>query len=247
MKNRPEESATSSDDPDFVSLSLVGLAQSGDSAAREEIFARLWPLSYRVARRMAGSDEDALDVVQDAFVKALLNLGQFDNRSTFRTWLLRIVTNTALDQLRSRQRKNRLFRLINWSASDEHGHPEPEITDDPSRGLHQNDLRIELDRAMGSLSHATRSAFVLYAEAGMTYQEVSETLGIPIGTVMSRIHAARQKLQVSLQDLYNSESSTQQDSQEPVQIRFRADGDSSRQIQIAFFAMIGPLLQRVIS
>jgi hypothetical protein len=70
--------------------------------------------------------------------------------------------------------------------------------------MEQKDLRQEIDSALAQLSETTRGAFVLYAEAEMTYQEVADTLAVPIGTVMSRIHSARKKLQVVAKDLDNT-------------------------------------------
>ena len=178
----------------------VRLAQAGDLVAREAIFASAWPICYRVARRMTGSDDDALDVVQDAFVKALIHLHGFDHRSAFRTWLLRIVSNCATDHLRKHRRRNLLFSLSAWATVDRNGPAEPSQLADPAKPLEQQDLRQEIDQALGSLSETTRSAFVLYAEAGMSYQEVADTLAVPIGTVMSRIHSARKKLQSTVRE-----------------------------------------------
>ena len=70
--------------------------------------------------------------------------------------------------------------------------------DDPARRLHQQDLRIAFDQALDRLSHTIRSTFVLFAELGLSYKEIAETQDVPIGTVMSRIHAAREKLQAEL-------------------------------------------------
>ncbi len=70
--------------------------------------------------------------------------------------------------------------------------------DDPAQRLHQQDLRIALDHALNHLSHTIRSTFVLFAELGLSYREIAETQNVPIGTVMSRIHAAREKLQAEL-------------------------------------------------
>src|SRR5262249_45532113 len=69
---------------------------------------------------------------------------------------------------------------------------------DPALRLHQEDLRVALDRALQQLSNTIRTTFVLFAELGLSYREIAETQDIPIGTVMSRIHAAREKLQVEL-------------------------------------------------
>lgn len=178
----------------------VRLAQAGNAAAREAIFAATWPVCYRVARRMTSSDDDARDVVQDAFVKALTHLERFDHRSAFRTWLLRIVSNCATDHLRRHRRRNVLFSLTSWATVDRNGSAEPSQLSDPSKPLEQKDLRQEIDKALNALSETTRGAFVLYAEAGMTYQEVADTLSVPIGTVMSRIHSARKKLQTCMRE-----------------------------------------------
>ncbi|RLT09168.1 MAG: RNA polymerase sigma factor [Planctomycetota bacterium] len=188
----------------IVDAEQVRRAQAGDRDAREAIFANNWPICVRVARRMTGSDEDAGDVVQDAFVKALNNLERFDHRSTFRTWLLRIVTNCATDHLRRNRRRSQLFKMTGWTIGERQSTPEPSQIIDPGKSLEQRDLRQEIDSALAQLSETTRGAFVLYAEAEMTYQEVADTLSVPIGTIMSRIHSARKKLQVVAKDLDNT-------------------------------------------
>jgi RNA polymerase sigma-70 factor (ECF subfamily) len=172
----------------------VRLAQNGDSHASESIFAELWPICLRVARRMTGSDPDAEDAVQEAYVKALTNLHRFDHRCAFRTWILRIVTNCATDQLRRRRRKQILVDFSSWLTGVQRDSAEPSQFEDPSAPMLNAELRVRLDEALGQLSETTRGAFVLYAEAGMTYQEVADTLEVPLGTVMSRIHSARKKL-----------------------------------------------------
>lgn len=180
--------------PGAIVEDLVRKAQDGDSKASEAIFADHWPVCLRVARRMTGSEPDAEDVVQEAYIKALRNLHRFDHRCAFRTWLLRIVTNAAMDHMRRRRRKLVLLDLTSWLAGSSRESIEPSMEIDPSLPMQNEELRVRLDRALGELSQATRGAFVLYAEAGLTYQEVAETLEVPIGTVMSRIHGARKKL-----------------------------------------------------
>src|SRR3954464_1842613 len=86
--------------------SLVQLARGGDRSAREELFRRHYGVSYRVAYRLLGHEQDALDAVQEAFLKAITHLDDFDGRSGFRTWLLVIVTNAALDAGRRRGRRS---------------------------------------------------------------------------------------------------------------------------------------------
>jgi RNA polymerase sigma-70 factor, ECF subfamily len=173
---------------------LVRLARAGDDSAREELFSRYRSDAYRYAYRQLGHEQDALDVVQESMLKAFSGLGDFDGRSGFRTWLLRIVINTSFDWGRRRKRRP-------TGRGGEDGDMacyEAETKDDPARGLHQQDLRIALDHALDHLSSTIRSTFVLFAEVGLSYREIAEIQDVPIGTVMSRIHAAREKLQAVL-------------------------------------------------
>jgi RNA polymerase sigma-70 factor (ECF subfamily) len=171
---------------------LVRRARAGQNSAREELFHRHRGESYRYAYRLLGHEQDALDVVQEAMLKAFSALADFDGRSGFRTWLLRIVTNTAYDWGRRRKR-----RPIG-RGGDEATNYEPASEEDPSRRIHQQELRRELDQALNRLSSTLRETFILFAEIGLSYKEIAETQGVPIGTVMSRIHAAREKLQAGL-------------------------------------------------
>ncbi|WP_250846986.1 RNA polymerase sigma factor [Aquisphaera insulae] len=172
---------------------LVERARGRDRSACEELFQRFRMDAYRVAYRLLGNEQDALDAVQDAFIKAFLALGDFDGRSGFRYWFLRIAANAALDLGRKRKRRPGL------SLGDgKTGLPEPAEYEDPARGLHRQDLRRALDAALNALSPKIRTTFILFAELGMSYKDIAETQGIAIGTVMSRINAARTKLQQSL-------------------------------------------------
>jgi RNA polymerase sigma-70 factor (ECF subfamily) len=172
---------------------LVRRARERDASAREELFQRYRSDAYRVAFRLLGHEQDALDVVQEALIKAFSGLDDFDGRCGFRYWLLRIVANAAFDWGRRRKRRPVL------NLSDDSAHRlEPVSDDDPSRRLHQQDLRRALDQALNRLSPKIRTTFILFAELGLSYKEIAETQGVPIGTVMSRINAARTKLQEEL-------------------------------------------------
>jgi RNA polymerase sigma-70 factor, ECF subfamily len=173
---------------------LVRRARDGDGAACAELFCRHRGESYRLAYRHLGHEQDALDVVQEAMIKAFSALGDFDGRSGFRTWLLKIVLNTALDW--GRRRKRRFTHAIGDGGPNTGR--EPTVEPDPARRLYQQDLRLALDGALGRLSPTLRETFVLFAELGMSYKEIAEFQDVPIGTVMSRIHSARGKLQADL-------------------------------------------------
>jgi RNA polymerase sigma-70 factor (ECF subfamily) len=174
---------------------LVEQARSGDAPAREELFRRHFGIAYRVAFRLLGHDQDALDAVQDGFLKAVRHLADFDGRSEFRTWLLRVVTNAALDL--GRRRRRRPSVSLDELAADTGGF----TLEDPTRGLHGEDLRRLVGAALDRLSPPIRATFVLFAEAGLSYKEIAEAQDVPLGTVMSRLHFARQKLQKYLADV----------------------------------------------
>jgi RNA polymerase sigma-70 factor (ECF subfamily) len=165
---------------------LVQLARKGDRSAQEELFRRHWGGAYRVAYRLLGNDHDAQDATQESMIKALAHLNDFDGRSGFRTWLLRIVTNAAFDA--GRRRKRRATSILG-SSEGEINHFEPAVEDDPTLALRRQDLRMTLDAALAKIPLKNRQTFVLFAEVGLSYAEIA------IGTVMSRIYNARVKLQ----------------------------------------------------
>ena len=177
---------------------LLRCFASGDRTALEELFRRYRLPAFRVAHRLLGNEADALDAVQDGFVKAITHLQSFQGRSSFKTWLLRVVSNASLDLGRRRGRRDllRLDQVRQNEATDKN----LMTADDTAHGLERRDLRLRLDEALAKLSEAHRQTFVLHNEAELSYREVADTLGISIGTVMSRLFYARQKLREYLSD-----------------------------------------------
>jgi RNA polymerase sigma-70 factor, ECF subfamily len=171
---------------------------AGERDALEELFRRYRAPAYRVAYRLLGNEADALDAVQEGFVKALTHLRGFQGRSSFKTWLLRVVSNAALDLGRQRGRRE----ALSLEAAEARDGEEPSllVPDRSGDGLERAELRALLDRALRAVSEAQRLTFVLHAEAGLSYREVADVLGISIGTVMSRLFYARQKLRQYLAD-----------------------------------------------
>jgi RNA polymerase sigma-70 factor (ECF subfamily) len=175
---------------------LLARLAGGEREALEELFARYRSMAYRVAYRLLGHEADALDAVQDGFVKALTHLDSFQGRSSFKTWLLRVVSNAALDL--GRQRGRREMLSLDAAAAKDSENSQPVVCEDPAQGLERADLRRLLNEALSKLPEAQRQTFVLHADAELSYREVAEALGISIGTVMSRLYYARQKLRVYL-------------------------------------------------
>src|SRR5262245_6186724 len=192
-------SATAACPPALSDEQLLARFTSGDREALDELFRRYRAAAFRVAHRLLGQDADALDAVQEGFVKALTHLDSFQGRSSFKTWILRVVSNAALDLGRQRGRREVLSLDAGPSTNGEAMHP-LRIAN-PAAGLEQEDMRRALESALATLSDAQRQTFVLFAEAGLSYREVADTLQISIGTVMSRLYYARQKLRAFLGDL----------------------------------------------
>jgi RNA polymerase sigma-70 factor (ECF subfamily) len=177
---------------------LLGRFARGERAALEELFRRYRQPAYRVAYRLLGNEADALDAVQEGFVKALTHLSGFQGRSSFKTWLLRVVSNAALDL--GRQRGRREAMSLDANPNGETVHVQLLTMDETGQGLDRAELRVLLDQALGVLSSVQRQTFVLYAEAGLSYREVADAMGTSIGTVMSRLYYARQKLRAFLSE-----------------------------------------------
>jgi RNA polymerase sigma-70 factor (ECF subfamily) len=170
---------------------LVRRLQDGDSGALDDLFRRHRDAAYRIAYRLLGNADDALDVVQESFIHVLRGIGSFRGQSSFKTWLYRIVTHASLDWRRC--------RAVRSAASlDAESSPEPGATGErrrsPTDEAAADDLKEAIDKALMNVSEKNRVALVLYALEGMSYQEVAEVLGISVGTVMSRIFNARQRL-----------------------------------------------------
>jgi RNA polymerase sigma-70 factor (ECF subfamily) len=178
---------------DEVLLARFG---AGDREALEELFRRYRALAYRVAFRLLSHEADALDAVQEGFVKVLTHLDSFQGRSSFKTWLLRVVSNAALDLGRQRGRRETLS--LDAPETSEREPNQPLVMDDPALGLEREDLRQLLDQALRTLPESQRRTFVLHADAELSYREVAEVMDISIGTVMSRLYYARQKLRAHL-------------------------------------------------
>jgi RNA polymerase sigma-70 factor (ECF subfamily) len=179
---------------------LVDAAAAGDREARRELFERYRTPAFHVAYRITGRREDALDVVQDSFIKAFQSLGSFQRDAGFKTWLLRIVANRALDLLRTRR-----VRLAASFDGDEGSGAAPSPAaageDDPGQRLEREEVGQRVAAAVEELPPAQRAVFSLYATGEMTYGQIAEALGVPIGTVMSRLYHARIKLKARLADL----------------------------------------------
>lgn len=180
---------------------LLERAAAGEADARRVLFERYRDVAYRVAMRITGRHADALDAVQDSFIRAFERLASFKGESTFKTWLLRIVSNRSLDLLR--KRKVRL--AVSLDRPDDDGESsivvEDERAGDPGQRIEQCEAADRIQAAIDRLPPAQKTVFAMFAIEELSYGQIAEALGIPIGTVMSRLYHARKRLQEYLGDL----------------------------------------------
>ncbi len=186
--------------------SLVRRAKRGDSAAFGELMKRYQSRIYRLARRMTETDEDAEDVVQEAFVKAFRSLGGFQQRSRFSTWLYRITVNLALMKLR--RRKPDLVSLDQPISTSE-GIVQRDLEDEgtnPLERLLERESAEVLDAAVEALPPTYRAVFILRHVEGLSTEETAKILGISVPAVKSRLHRTRLMLQEKLLDYLRSQT-----------------------------------------
>ena len=167
---------------------LVVAAQRGDGAAMDRLLRRHYDRAHAVCRRIAGSTRDADDATQEAMIRVVRNLDKFDGRSAFGTWVYRIATNTALDELRKRKRRPQLHVV------DAEGR-QPEQADELAhRNIDDVTDRITIDAALADLPDEFKAAVVMRDVGDLDYAEIAVALDIPVGTVKSRIARGRRML-----------------------------------------------------
>src|SRR5689334_9272057 len=178
---------------------LVDAARKGDIGAFESLVKRYDRNVFRIAQHITQNREDAEDVVQDAFLKAYQNLGQFQGQSKFYTWLVRIAVNEALMRLR-RRRPERMVSLDEDVKTEEDSMPR-EVADwspNPEQQYNQEELRDILQRTIQGLPSSFRTVFVLRDVEGLSTEETAEALGLSIPAVKSRLLRARLQLRERL-------------------------------------------------
>jgi RNA polymerase sigma-70 factor (ECF subfamily) len=177
---------------------LIQRAQANDRAAFNEIVLRYKSKIYNYIRRMVQSASDAEDLTQETFVRAYLSIHSFQSKASLNTWLFRIATNLCID-FRRKQKSH--VSPLSLSTEDEEGECVREIPDmgfDPQRVLLNRELGKRLEEALSSLPDKLRTALLLYDIEGLPYDEIAQIIGIPLGTVKSRIYHARLQMREAL-------------------------------------------------
>jgi RNA polymerase sigma-70 factor (ECF subfamily) len=177
---------------------VIERARRGDHEAFRVLVERYQARVYRLALRVLRDEERARDAVQDAFLKVYQSLRRFEGRSSFYTWVYRLVLNLCLDL----KRRDRSAREVEWDdgrevevAASEQPASFEEGADAPADAVLRKELRHQIAAAIDRLPEGARETLVLREVDGLSYAEIAEALGIPKGTVMSRLHYARKRVQ----------------------------------------------------
>lgn len=180
---------------DVNEAQLISRCQQGDQEALKEIFNQYHQKLYRIAYGVVRHREEALDIVQEVFIKLFRSIHQFKGKSRFYTYLYRMTMNTAIDHTR------KMKKVPPLSMDEEEGF---QLSDDadrrPDRILDYKELEARVKWAMDQLSPDQKAALIFREVEGLSYQEIAEATGCSIGTVMSRLHYGRKKVQELLKD-----------------------------------------------
>lgn len=175
--------------------SILEACRAGDPEPFGELVGRYQDRLYATLLRLTGNPEDALDLLQDAFVAAYSKLDRFRGGSSFYTWIYRIAVNLALTQ----KRKRPPARPVAWLSAHDGTEPPDERTEsDPTGPLEQAERDRIVQEALNALAPEHRAVLVLKDVDGLRYEEIAEILAVPIGTVRSRLHRARGELRERL-------------------------------------------------
>lgn len=214
--NKPEEEA-SKQDREFIDAAhpqvadddsgLVMQARRGDMKSFDELVTRHRARIFAMIRNMIHQEAEAWDLAQEVFIKAWHALPKFEGKARFSTWLYRIAHNVVYDFTRKRKIESAGELddgIFSREKIDVGSTTTPSGGESPDDEMARGELRVKIEAALAKLSPEHREAVVLKDAQGLAYKEIAEVMGTSIGTVMSRLFYARQKLQSLLKDEYES-------------------------------------------
>ena len=179
---------------------LIESAIAGDQSSYEKLMKKYYQMIYNLVFRMISKKEDVEDLVQEAFIKALHSLRNFDKQFAFSTWLFKIATNNAIDYLR--KKKLYTFSIDKEIESDDSDYKFeiPDIENKPDKHIMDSELRTILNEAIESLPEKYRQVIVLRHNKELEYEEIAKQMKLPLGTVKAHIFRGRELLNKYLKD-----------------------------------------------
>jgi RNA polymerase sigma-70 factor (ECF subfamily) len=185
---------------------LIAQAQAGDMGAFRQLVERHQRRAFSVALALVRNEDDAREIVQDAFLRAYKSLPNFQGSSSFFTWLYRIITNLSIDLKRKPGRQTVDLDEGRLAAEDNADTDFPTLGQshrgDPADVVRRGEIGARLQAALDDLPSYHRAVIVLREVEGLSYEEMARAIGVSKGTIMSRLFHARQKLQRALADCY---------------------------------------------
>lgn len=192
-------SITESDDID-----LVRRCQNGDNAAFDELVVKYRSRAFASIYHIVHNEQDAWDLAQDGFFKAWKSIGRFRFKSSFYTWLHRILVNVVIDSLRKRQAAG--SQEFDDSIPPQDIEPTSDLVPkgepSPPQKLERQEIRARIDAAINKLSPEHRMVIMLRELEELRYEEIADIMGCSVNTVITRAFYARKKLQNLLRDVY---------------------------------------------
>jgi RNA polymerase sigma-70 factor (ECF subfamily) len=176
---------------------LVQKCQAGEMSAFQELVSRYHQKVYMVILGLLHNREDALEVAQETFFRAYRKINSFQGGSSFYTWLYRIAVNLSIDAQRQQKRNPLDFRATMDGLLEQQN----VVANDPFMDVKDKQLREKLVAAINDLTPEHKAVIVLRTIEGLSYKDIGDILGCSEGTVMSRLHYARKKLQKKLSAL----------------------------------------------
>ena len=188
---------------------LIERAQAGDRGAFRRLVERHQRRAYAVALALVRDENDARELVQDAFLRVFKSLSSFQGSSSFFTWLYRIVTNLSIDLMRKpgRQTSSLEEERLDSDEGTERELPfvsRPEHSD-PLDSLRRREIGARLQAALDALPSYHRAVIIMREVDGLSYEEMAQAMDVSKGTIMSRLFHARQKLQRALAECYEEQ------------------------------------------
>jgi RNA polymerase sigma-70 factor (ECF subfamily) len=182
-------------------IALVQRAKQGDVDAFARLAAQYKDKIYNYVARLCGDAPEAEDLTQEVFIRAFVAMRRFRGTATFQTWLYKIATNMALDALRRRRRAGPPAVSLDAPIETDESSLQRELADtsgDPHETAAARELQHEVQQGISALSEKLRVVIVLFDIQGLSYEEIAEVLGVPLGTVKSRLFNARMALRQRL-------------------------------------------------
>jgi RNA polymerase sigma-70 factor (ECF subfamily) len=181
---------------------LIDACRRGQTEAFGMLVRRYQDRLYPTVLRLTGSADDAHDLLQETFLRAYQKLGLFHGGSSFYTWVYRIAVNLALSD---RRRRKTARPAVDVSTRETFDPPDDPSQTDPALPLERAERDARIQNALSALAADHRAVVVLKDLDGLRYEEIAEMLGIPVGTVRSRLHRARNELRLLLHGILEEE------------------------------------------